>query len=49
SGLAKPLADAVNHLIDNGQYAKWLAAYNLSDEAVPRSQVNPPGLPLDNS
>lgn len=49
SGLAKPLADAVNHLIENGQYAKWLAAYNLSNEAVAKSEVNPPGLPLSNS
>ncbi|GAB7106070.1 ABC transporter substrate-binding protein [Streptomyces phaeofaciens JCM 4814] len=49
SGLAEPLADAINHLIENGQYAKWLAAYNLSDEAVAKSEVNPPGLPLDNS
>ncbi|MFG2358872.1 ABC transporter substrate-binding protein [Streptomyces sp. NPDC048521] len=49
SGLAKPLADAINHLIKNGQYAKWLAAYNLSNEAVAKSEVNPPGLPLDNS
>ncbi|MFE9448119.1 ABC transporter substrate-binding protein [Streptomyces sp. NPDC006739] len=49
SGLAKPIADAINHLIDDGQYAKWLAAYNLSTEAVAKSQVNPPGLPLDNS
>lgn len=49
SGLAKPLADAVNYLIEHGQYAKWLKAYNLSDEAVARSRVNPPGLPLDNS
>ena len=49
SGLAKPLADAINHLIKNGQYAKWLAAWNLSNEAVAKSEVNPPGLPLDNS
>ncbi|MFE3167856.1 transporter substrate-binding domain-containing protein [Streptomyces sp. NPDC059224] len=49
SGLAEPLADAVNYLIDNGQYAQWLKAYNLSDEAVAKSEVNPPGLPLDNS
>ncbi|MEU5095316.1 ABC transporter substrate-binding protein [Streptomyces sp. NPDC020996] len=49
SGLAKPLADAINHLIDSGQYAKWLAAWNLSNEAVAKSLVNPPGLPLDNS
>ncbi|MFF4751065.1 transporter substrate-binding domain-containing protein [Streptomyces sp. NPDC002514] len=49
SGLAQPLADAVDHLIDSGQYAKWLAAWNLSGEAVAKSEVDPPGLPLDNS
>ncbi|MFR9787702.1 ABC transporter substrate-binding protein [Streptomyces sp. MB22_4] len=49
SGLARPIADAVNHLIENGQYAKWLAAYNLSSEAVSTSRVNPPGLPLGDS
>ena len=49
NGLAKPLADAINYLIANGQYAKWLAAYNLSNEAVPTSLVNPPGLPKTNS
>jgi len=49
SGLAKPLADAINHLIENGQYAKWLAAWNLSNDAVTKAEVNPPGLPLDNS
>ncbi|MEU8950581.1 ABC transporter substrate-binding protein [Streptomyces sp. NPDC048489] len=49
SGLAKPLANAINYLIKNGQYAEWLKAYNLSNEAVAKSEVNPPGLPLDNS
>lgn len=49
SGLAKPIADAINYLIENGQYAQWLAAWNLSNEAVSSSQVNPPGLPLSNS
>ncbi|MGW1721482.1 transporter substrate-binding domain-containing protein [Streptomyces sp. NPDC002306] len=49
SGLAKPLADAINHLIDNGQYAKWLAAWNLSNEAVAKSEIDPPGLPLTDS
>ena len=49
SGLAQPLADALNYLIQHGQYAQWLAAYNLSNEAVPTSLVNPPGLPLTNS
>ncbi|MFF4836287.1 transporter substrate-binding domain-containing protein [Streptomyces sp. NPDC001315] len=49
SGLAKPLADAVNYLIENGQYTKWLAAWNLSNEAVTKSEVNPAGLPLTDS
>ncbi|MFD5583972.1 ABC transporter substrate-binding protein [Streptomyces sp. NPDC127063] len=49
SGLAKPVADAINHLIKGGQYAQWLKAWNLSNEAVPTSQINPPGLPLTNS
>ncbi|MEY9912339.1 polar amino acid transport system substrate-binding protein [Catenulispora sp. MAP12-49] len=49
SGLAKPIADAVNYLIQNGDYAKWLAAWNLGNEAVQTSQVNPPGLPVTNS
>jgi len=49
SGLAKPVADAINHLIKNGQYAKWLKAWNLSNEAVAKSEVNPPGLPLSDS
>ncbi|HEY0258450.1 MAG TPA: ABC transporter substrate-binding protein [Lacisediminihabitans sp.] len=48
NGLVKPLADAINYLIDNGQYATWLKAYNLSNEAVTTSEVNPAGLPLDN-
>lgn len=49
SGLAKPIAAAVNHLIKSGQYAQWLAAWNLSNEAVSTSRINPPGLPLDNT
>jgi polar amino acid transport system substrate-binding protein len=48
-GLAKPLADAINYLIQHGQYAKWLATYHLSNEAVATSTVNPPGLPLSDS
>ncbi len=49
SGLAQPLAAAINYLIENGQYAQWLTAWNLSNEAVKTSQVNPPGLPLTNA
>ncbi|MCS6577049.1 transporter substrate-binding domain-containing protein [Curtobacterium poinsettiae] len=49
SGIAKPVAAAIDELIEDGTYAKWLAAYNLSNEAVKTSEVNPEGLPLDNS
>ncbi|GAA4157157.1 ABC transporter substrate-binding protein [Gryllotalpicola daejeonensis] len=48
NGLAQPTVDAINYLIENGQYAKWLAAYNLSNEAVQKSELNPPGLPITN-
>jgi polar amino acid transport system substrate-binding protein len=49
NGLVQPLADAINYLIDNGQYAAWLKAYDLSNEALKSSVINPPGLPLSNS
>ncbi|MFJ2608239.1 MULTISPECIES: transporter substrate-binding domain-containing protein [unclassified Streptomyces] len=49
SGLAKPIAAALNYLIQHGQYATWLKAWNLSNEGLATSQINPPGLPLDNS
>ncbi|WP_030243384.1 ABC transporter substrate-binding protein [Streptomyces sp. NRRL S-455] len=45
SGLVKPLADALNHVIENGTYAKVLKRWGLSDEAVTKSEINPPGLP----
>lgn len=45
---AEVLADAINYLIQNGQYKQWLAAYNLDTEALQTSQVNPPGLPKSN-
>jgi polar amino acid transport system substrate-binding protein len=45
SGLVKPLADALDHVIENGTYAKVLKRWGLSDEAVTKSEINPPGLP----
>lgn len=48
SGLVEALADAINYLIENGQYATWLKTYGLSNEAVEKSEINPPGLPLEN-
>ncbi len=48
AGLVEAVAAAINYLIENGQYEKWLATYNLANEAVEKAEVNPPGLPLDN-
>ncbi|WP_306319007.1 MULTISPECIES: ABC transporter substrate-binding protein [unclassified Streptomyces] len=45
NGLVKPLADALDHVIDDGSYAKVLKRWGLSDEAIDRSRINPPGLP----
>jgi len=40
--------DTPTPLLSKGS-AQWLAAWNLSNEGLPSSQVNPPGLPLTNS
>ena len=45
SGLAVALTAATNQLIRNGSYAKTLARWSLAEEALPRSETNPPGLP----
>ncbi|WP_435812606.1 ABC transporter substrate-binding protein [Streptomyces rubiginosohelvolus] len=45
NGLAAPLAGAINALIDDGVYGKAVARWHLTDEAVTRSRINPPGLP----
>jgi polar amino acid transport system substrate-binding protein len=47
NGLVKPLADALNAAIADGSYAKVLAKWGLQSEAVPKSLINPPGLPKD--
>jgi polar amino acid transport system substrate-binding protein len=47
NGLVKALADALNAAIADGSYAKVLWKWGLSAEAVPKSLVNPPGLPKD--
>ncbi|MFG2290435.1 ABC transporter substrate-binding protein [Streptomyces sp. NPDC048595] len=48
NGLVKPLADALDEIIENGTYAKVLKRWGLSDEAVEKSEINPPGLPKSN-
>lgn len=44
-GLVEPLADAIDELIHDGAYGRWLAAWHLQAEAVPVSRINAPGLP----
>lgn len=41
SGLAKPMQAAVQHLIEDGTYAKILKKWGLHNDAIKTSQVNP--------
>ena len=43
SGLAPALTEATNGLIAGGQYKAALARWGLEDEAIQRSETNPPG------
>ncbi|MFC0531528.1 ABC transporter substrate-binding protein [Phytohabitans kaempferiae] len=45
NGFATALSEALNTVIQNGRYAEVLARWGLSTEAIPTSEVNPPGLP----
>ncbi|MFC9428828.1 ABC transporter substrate-binding protein [Streptomyces sp. NPDC056987] len=45
NGLIRPVQEALNTVIENGAYGKVLARWGLADEAVPSSELNPPGLP----
>ncbi|WP_338694933.1 ABC transporter substrate-binding protein [Streptomyces sp. Q6] len=45
SGLVDAYAAALNHVIEDGSYAKVLKRWGLSGEAVPKSEINPKGLP----
>lgn len=45
NGLIDPVAIVLNAIIADGTYAKSLERWDLSDEAVTESLVNPPGLP----
>jgi polar amino acid transport system substrate-binding protein len=46
SGLVKAYQAAINGIIADGSYAKVLARWNVANEAVEKSEINPPGLPL---
>ncbi|RZJ55482.1 MAG: transporter substrate-binding domain-containing protein [Acidovorax sp.] len=45
SGLADALTLATNGLIKNGKYTQALQRWSLLEEALPKSETNPPGLP----
>ncbi|UOQ56819.1 ABC transporter substrate-binding protein [Leucobacter allii] len=45
NGLIDPVAIVLNSIIEDGTYAEALARWDLEDEAVEESLVNPPGLP----
>ncbi|NEI68937.1 transporter substrate-binding domain-containing protein [Rhizobium lusitanum] len=45
SGLAAALTLATNGLIKDGSYARILDHWHLAEEALPKSETNPPGLP----
>lgn len=45
SGLAAPVAIALNGLIADGSYGRTLSRWLVGDEALATSEVNPPGLP----
>ncbi|MFC4006911.1 ABC transporter substrate-binding protein [Nonomuraea purpurea] len=45
NGLVKPLNEALNTVIANGEYKEVLERWGLANEAIPESKINPPGLP----
>ncbi|MFC9689575.1 ABC transporter substrate-binding protein [Kribbella sp. NPDC056951] len=48
SGLVEAYQAALNAAIADGSYAKVLARWNVASEAVEKSEINPPGLPITN-
>jgi polar amino acid transport system substrate-binding protein len=46
SGLVKAFQAALDAAIADGSYAKVLDRWNVSSEAVEKSEINPPGLPI---
>ncbi|WP_327637942.1 ABC transporter substrate-binding protein [Kribbella sp. NBC_00482] len=46
SGLVQAYQAAIDGVIADGSYAKVLERWNVSTEAVGKSEINPPGLPL---
>ncbi|MFJ9696596.1 ABC transporter substrate-binding protein [Kitasatospora sp. NPDC101183] len=48
NGLNQALNQALNEVIKNGAYGQVLKRWGLDNEAVPTSEINPPGLPKVN-
>jgi polar amino acid transport system substrate-binding protein len=46
SGLVQAYQAALNAAIADGSYAKVLERWNVAGEAVEKSEINPPGLPI---
>lgn len=46
SGLVQAYQAAIDGVIADGSYAKVLDRWNVANEAVGKSEINPPGLPL---
>ncbi|MFE2016472.1 ABC transporter substrate-binding protein [Streptomyces sp. NPDC059499] len=45
SGLVEAYGAAIDHIVQDGSYAQVLKRWGLSNEAVEKSEINPPGLP----
>lgn len=45
SGLVEAYGAAIDHIIQDGSYAEVLKRWGLTNEAVEKSEINPPGLP----
>jgi polar amino acid transport system substrate-binding protein len=45
SGLAAPLTQSLNDLIEDGKYRQVLDRWSLTSEAIEHAATNPPGLP----
>ncbi|MEV8374400.1 ABC transporter substrate-binding protein [Kribbella sp. NPDC056861] len=46
SGLVQAYQAALNAVIADGSYAKVLERWNVANEAIEKSEINPPGLPI---
>lgn len=47
NGLVEALNGALNEVIEGGQYAEVLERWAVDGEAIPESEINPPGLPRE--